>query len=78
MNNHDTEMNYYNEKPPNNKNYYNLYHDMFNFRKNENISLSQQTDITNNIIETNTQTTNYTDNNCLNNGNYYIESYSIP
>ena len=33
----------------------------------ENISLSQQTDITNNITETNTQTINYIDNTYLNN-----------
>ena len=32
--------------------------------ENENISLSQQTDITNNIIETHTQTTDYIENNC--------------
>ena len=38
-----------------------------NFRKIENISLSQQTDITNNVIETNNQTTTYVDNNYLNN-----------
>ena len=40
---------------------------MFNFRKIENISISQQTDITNNITETNNQTIHYVDNNCLNN-----------
>ena len=34
----------------------------------ENISLSQQTDITNNITETNTQTITYVDNSYLNNG----------
>ena len=39
----------------------------FNFRKIENISLSQQTDITNDITETNTQTINYACNNYLNN-----------
>ena len=37
---------------------HNFYHDTFNFRNNE-LSHSQQTDITNNLIETNTQTTNY-------------------
>ena len=37
------------------------------FRKNEIISSSQQTDITNNTIETNTQTTNYIDDNCSDN-----------
>ena len=47
--------------------FYNCYHDTFNFRKIENISLSQQTYITNNIIETNTQTINYIDNSYLNN-----------
>ena len=41
---------------------YNLYNDTFNFRKIENISLSQQTDITHNIIEASTQTINYIDN----------------
>ena len=40
---------------------------MFNFRKIENISLSQQTYITNNINETNNQTTNYMEDNYLNN-----------
>ena len=39
----------------------------YNFRKIENISLSQKTDITNNIIETDTQTINYVDDNYLNN-----------
>ena len=37
-----------------------------NFRKIENISLSQQTYITNNFIETNTQTINYIDHNSFN------------
>ena len=49
------------------KNYHNLYHDTFNFEKNEIISNSPQTDITNNKIDTNTQTTNYFDENYLNN-----------
>ena len=40
----------------------------FDFRKIENIPLSQQTDITNIKTETNTQTINYVDNNYLNNG----------
>ena len=48
INNHDTEMNYYSKKPLNKNNYYNLYHDSFDFRKIENIPLTQQTDITNN------------------------------
>jgi len=45
----------------------NFYNDTFNFRKIENISLSQQTDIVNNIIETNEQTISYIDDNFLNN-----------
>ena len=66
INNYDTEINYYNKKSLNKKQYYNFYHDNFNFRKIENISLTQQTDITNNITETNNQTINYVDNNYLN------------
>ena len=50
-----------------NNNYYNFYHDTFDFRNNGHISLSQQTDITNSTIETNTQTTNYIDNTYPNN-----------
>ena len=38
---------------------------IFNFRKIENISISQQSDITNNITETNNQTITYVDNNYL-------------
>ena len=38
-----------------------------NSRKIENISLSQQTDSTNNVTENTTQTINYADNNYLNN-----------
>ena len=52
-----------------------------NFRKNEIVSNSQQTDITNSIIETNTQTTNYIDDNYSNNNEIatvFIESYTIP
>ena len=64
-NNYDTEINYYSKKSIN-KGYHNSYHDTFNFGKIENISLSQQTDITNNITETNTQTINYVDNDYLN------------
>ena len=60
-------MNYYNKKSLNKKNYYNFYNDNFNFRKIENISISQQTDITNNITETNNQTITYVDNNYSNN-----------
>ena len=63
INDYDTEISYYNKKPLNNKQYYNVYHDNFNFRKIENIPLTQQTDITNNITETNNQTINYVDNN---------------
>ena len=51
--NYDTEINYYNKISFNKKNHYYFYNDIFNFRKNEIISNSQQTDITNNIIETN-------------------------
>lgn len=69
INNYDTEINYYNKKSVNKKQYYNFYNDYFNFRKIENISLSQQTDINNNIIETNQQTINYIDNNYINNNN---------
>ena len=67
INNYDTEINYYNKKSLNKKQYYNFYHDNFNFRKIENISLTQQTDITNNITETNTQTINYVDDNYIKN-----------
>ena len=67
INNYDTEINYYNKKSRNKKDYYNFYHGNFNSRKIENISLSQQTDITNNTTETNTQTIIYADNNYLNN-----------
>ena len=67
INNYDTEISYYNKASLNKNNYHNFYHDKFNFRKIENISLSQQTYITNNLIETNTQTINYIDNNYLNN-----------
>jgi len=69
INNYDTEINYYNKKSVNKKQYYNFYNDYFNFRKIENISLSQQTDINNNIINTNEQTINYIDNNYINNNN---------
>ena len=62
INNYDTEINYYSKKPPNSKQYYNFCHDNFNFRKIENISLSQQTYILNNITETNNQTISYIDN----------------
>ena len=66
-NNLDTEVNYYSKQSLNKNKYHNFYHGTFNFTNNEIISNSQQTDITNNIIETNTQTTNYIGENCLNN-----------
>ena len=65
--NYDTEINDYNKKPLNKKQQYNFYHGKFNFRKIGNISLTQQTDTTNNITETNNQTTTYADDNHLNN-----------
>ena len=68
INNYDTEIKIcYNKKSLNKKQYYNLHHDNFNFRKIENISLTQHTDITNNITETNNQTITYDDDNYLNN-----------
>ena len=63
----DTEINYYSRKSLNNKNYYNFYNDNFSFRRIGNISLSQQTYMSNNITETNTETINYVGNNYLNN-----------
>ena len=51
ISNYDTEINYYSNKSLNKKNYYNFYNDNLNSRKVENISLSQQTDITNNIMK---------------------------
>ena len=57
----------YNKKSLNKKQYYNFYHGSFTFRKIENISLTQQTDITNNITETKTQTINYVDGNYIKN-----------
>ena len=67
INSYDAEINYYNKKSLNKKQYYNFYHGNSNFRKIENISLTQQTDITNNITETNNQTITYIDNNYFNN-----------
>ena len=64
--NYGTGMNYYSKKSLNKKNHYNFYNDNLNFRKIENISLSQQTYITNNITETSTGTINYADNNYCN------------
>ena len=69
INNYGTEVNHHSKKSLGKKNCYNFCNDNFNFRKIKNIPLSQQTDITNNIIETNTQTINYVGNNYLNNGN---------
>ena len=59
---YDTEITYYNKKSLNKKQYHNFYHDSFNFRKIENIPLTQQTVITNNITEPNNQTITYIDN----------------
>ena len=67
MNNYDTEVNYYNKKSLNKEQYYDFYHGNFNFRKIENVSLTQQTDITNDITETKNQTITYAGNNYLNN-----------
>ena len=64
--NYDTEINYYSRTSFSKKNYYNVYNDNFDFRKIENTSLSKQTCITNNIIDTNTETINYAGNNYLN------------
>ena len=59
INNYDTEVNYYSKKSLNKKNHCNFYNDNSNSREIGNISLSQQTDITNNTSETNTETINY-------------------
>ena len=67
INNYDTEINYHNKKSLNKKQCYNFYHGNFNFRRIGDISLTQQTDITNNITETKNQTINYVDNNYLDN-----------
>ena len=69
ISNYDTYINNNNKKSLNKTQYYNFYHDNFNFRKIENVSLTQQTDITNNITETNNQTIIYVDHNYLNNNN---------
>ena len=65
INNYDTEVNC-SKKSLNKKNYYNFYNANFHFRKIENISISQQTDITNSRAETNNQTFTYVDNCYLN------------
>ena len=64
IHNYDTEISY-SKQSLNKRNYYNFYNDYFNSRKIENISIPQQTDITNNISEANTETINYGDNNYL-------------
>ena len=51
------------------------YNDIFNLRNNEILNNSQRTDITNNITETNTHTTNYIDDTYLNNNT--IASVSV-
>ena len=58
---YDTEVNCYNKRSPDKGNYYNFYHDTYNLGKNEIVSSSQQTGITNNITETKNHTTNYID-----------------
>ena len=69
INNYDTGINYFSKKSLNKKKYYNFYNDYFIVRKIKNRSLSQQTDITNNITETNQHTINYIDNNYINKNN---------
>ena len=66
INNYGTEINYY-SKASLYKKSYKFCHGSFNFRKIENISLTQQTDVIHNTIENITQTINYVDNNYLNN-----------
>ena len=68
IHNFGTEINYHNQKSLNKEQYYNFYHDNFNFRKVENISLTQQTGITNSITETNNQTITYVGDTYLNHG----------
>ena len=67
INSYDAEINYYKKGSLNKQQYCNIYHDNFNFRKIDNISLTQQTDTTNHIAETNSQTITYGDDNYLNN-----------
>ena len=78
INNYGTEVNHHSKKSLGKKNCYNFCNDNFNFRKIKNIPLSQQTDITNNIIETNTQTINYIDNNFLNNNKSQLLLLILP
>ena len=65
INHYGTGINYYSKKLLNKKNYYYFYHGNFSFRKIGNISLTQQTDITNNLTENIAQTINYVGNTCL-------------
>ena len=67
FNTYDTAISHCNKKSLNKNNYYNFYNDNFHSRKIENISISQQTDVTNNITETNKQTITYDDISYLNN-----------
>ena len=67
INDYATGMNCYSKKSLNKGQYPNFYHDNFNFRKIENIVLTLQTDITNNITETNNQTSTCICSNYLNN-----------
>ena len=60
-NNYDTATNCDNDKPFDTNNYFNFYHDMSKLITNEPISNYQQTDITTNVIETNTQIKHYID-----------------
>ena len=66
IDNYDIGVIFFSKKSLNKKQYYNFYHDNFNSRKIEDISLTQQIDITNNIFENITHTINYVDNNYLN------------
>ena len=77
-NNYDTEINHYSKESLNKKGYFNFFNDSFNFRKIENISLSQQTYITNIITETNAGTNNYVGNNCSNNKIAIVILNAVP
>ena len=67
ISNYGTDINHFNKESLNKQQYYNFYPDNFNFRNTENISLTQQTDTTNSITETNNQTINDVGNTDLNN-----------
>ena len=67
INNYHTEINYDKKKSLNKENYYIFYDVSFGPRKIENISIYQQTDVTNNFTETDNQTITYVDNNFENN-----------